>query len=65
MAKVNRSAVYVRVNVQRRSAEWEDPFAEDGRLRQAQIFSLVPTREDRELLKAWQEFYEPTLAVDS
>lgn len=45
--------MFVRVNVERRSKEWQDPFGEDGRLRHEQIFSPVPTREDRENLKIW------------
>ena len=43
--------MFVRINVERRSEEWQDPFGEDGRLKRAQIFSTVPTREDRAGLK--------------
>jgi hypothetical protein len=43
--------MFVRKNVERRGEEWEDPFGEDGRLKRAQIFSPVPTREDRAWLK--------------
>jgi hypothetical protein len=45
--------MYLRINVERRSEEWQDPFSEDGRLYRAQIFSPVPTREDRARLKQW------------
>jgi hypothetical protein len=43
--------MFVGINVDRRSEEWQDPFREDGRLKRAQIFSPVPTREDRAWLK--------------
>jgi hypothetical protein len=43
--------MFVRINVERRSEEWKDPFSEDGRLCRAQIFSPVPTREERAWLK--------------
>ena len=45
--------MFVRINVERRSEEWKDPFSEDGRLYRAQIFSPVPTREDRMWAKEW------------
>jgi hypothetical protein len=45
--------MFVRINVERRSQEWKDPFSEDGRLYRAQIFSPVPTREDRIRVKEW------------
>lgn len=45
----------VRVNVERRSKQWQDPFAENGRLKHPQIFSAAPTREDRASLKKWTE----------
>ena len=45
--------MFVRINVDRRSEEWKDPFREDGRLYRAQIFSPVPTHEDRMWAKEW------------
>jgi hypothetical protein len=50
--------LYLRKNVERLSQEWEDPFTEDGRLHHAQIFSPVPTREDRKWLKCLSSFRE-------
>jgi len=50
--------MYLRINVERRSEEWQDPFSEDGRLYRAQIFSPVPTREDRAWLKQWNRIRE-------
>jgi hypothetical protein len=47
--------MFVRINVERRSEEWQDPFTEDGRLYRAQIFSPRPTREDRAWLKEWAD----------
>jgi hypothetical protein len=55
--------MYLRINVKRRSEEWEDPFSEDGRLRRAQIFSEVPTREDREWNKQWASNQEQSAHV--
>jgi hypothetical protein len=45
--------MFVRVNVERRSEEWEDLFTEDGQLHKPQIFSPLPTRADRAWLKGW------------
>jgi hypothetical protein len=43
----------VRTNVERRSQQLQDPFTKDGRLKREQIFSAVPTREDRAQLSRW------------
>lgn len=56
---------FVRINVERRSEEWKDPFSEDGRLRSAQIFSTVPTREDRASLRFWARIQERSALVTS
>jgi hypothetical protein len=45
--------MFVRINVERRSKQWQDPFTEDGQLKDVQIFSPVPTHEDRMWLKQW------------
>ncbi len=50
--------MYLRINVERRSEEWQDPFREDGRLRRAQIFSALPTRQDLVWLKKWDSIRE-------
>jgi hypothetical protein len=43
--------MYLRINVERRSEEWQDPFSEDGRLYRPQIFSPIPRPEDRAWIK--------------
>src|ERR1700685_517475 len=55
--------MFVRINVQRRSEEWTDPFSEDGRLYRAQIFSPVPTREERAWLKQRDRIIERNALV--
>jgi hypothetical protein len=50
--------MFVRINVERRSKQWQDPFTEDGQLKRAQIFSSVPTHEDREWLRFWTDIKE-------
>lgn len=57
--------LFVRINVERRSEQWQDPFAEDGRLKHAQIFSPVPTPEDRAWLKEWAPYREWAARVTS
>jgi len=48
--------MFVRVNVERRSAEWQDPFTEDGQVHHPQIFSPVPRPEDRAWFKQLASF---------
>jgi hypothetical protein len=55
--------MFVRLNVERRSEEWKDPFSEDGRLYRAQIFSPVPTREERAWLKQRDRIIERNALV--
>jgi len=57
--------MFVRVNVERRSEQWQDPFTEDGRLKRAQIFSPLPTREDSAWLRVWNDFRERQARVTS
>jgi hypothetical protein len=47
--------MFVRVNVERRSKEWQYPLTDDGQLH-PQIFSPVPRPEDRAWLKQWAGF---------
>jgi hypothetical protein len=55
--------MYVRVNVQRRSKEWQDPFGDDGQLKDVQIFSPTPTNEDRMWMKFWAGIRESSARV--
>lgn len=50
--------MFVRINVERRSKQWQDPFTEHGRLKRAQIFSPLPTHEDSAWLRAWADIRE-------
>jgi hypothetical protein len=54
--------IYVRVNVQRRSEGWQDPFTKDGQLHHVQIFSPLPTRADRawvRMVREWNAVVTP------
>jgi hypothetical protein len=55
--------LYLRINVGRLSEKWQDPFADDGKLRHAQIFSQMPTREDRPWMKIWSQMQELNATV--
>jgi hypothetical protein len=55
--------MFVRVNVERRSEQWQDPFGEDGRLKRAQIFSQNPDRADVAWLRLWVEMREQNARV--
>ena len=57
--------MFVRVNVKRRSEEWQDPFSADGQLQRPQIFSPVPRPEDRALVKQWVSFRDWNALVTS
>jgi hypothetical protein len=55
--------MYLRINVRRRGEKWQDPFTEDGRLQHVQVFSPLPTRQDRAWLKCWSSFQEQNARV--